>query len=326
MNLNEDPFLNLRSIEDLCELLKFETANFSSLIDHSQDSYRVFSIPKKRGGERLIESPSRDLKYLQRLLNEHLQRIYNRARPANVHGFLSNFNKTAITRSIVTNASEHVGAEQLLNLDLNNFFHSVGVMRVKEIFMAYPFYFGNDLASYLAILTTYKERLPMGAPTSPVLSNFACFMLDRKLARLAESYQLRYTRYADDLTFSGEAIKAQHLLEIREIIQSEDFIVNDAKTRVQGNKGSQMVTGLKVNEQVNVDRKFVRSIRAMLNNWRSQSIYKAAERNKSPAHFLNILSGKLNFLKMVKGRHDPIFKKLNEQFEDLYFKYKLMEC
>ncbi|MCW5907189.1 MAG: RNA-directed DNA polymerase [Chitinophagales bacterium] len=317
-SITVNPFLELRDINDLTEYLKIPPKAMYDVLSDSQSSYRTFEIPKKKGGTRLIEAPVGSLKKVQRLLNYHLQLVYQHCRPECAHGFISNFKKAHATRNIVTNAKAHVGANHVLNIDLGNFFHSVDIWKVKEVFMSYPFYYGNDLASYIAILTTYNDRLPMGAPTSPVVANFASFMLDRKLMRFAENNNIVYTRYADDLTFSTkQEIKATHLQDIMEIIRSEKFLLNDKKTRLSRKSSCQTVTGLKVNEKVNVDRRFVRSIRGMLHTWQKYGRARAAMRNTSEQQFVNIVKGKLDFLAMVRGTKDELYEKLRMRYDYL---------
>lgn len=309
-------FLQLRSMEDLAEMLGIKNAYMRKVLLYIPDSYTSFNIPKKRGGVREIEAPADHLKQLQSSLNELLQRVYLHIRPECSHGFISNEQKAQATRNIVTNAEVHVGAAYLLNIDLEDFFHSIDAWRVKEVFMSFPFYFSNDFASCLAILTTYRERLPMGAATSPVISNFVCFMLDRKLMRYASVNGLRYTRYADDLSFSSkEAITEKHLAEITAIITGERFNINNRKTRIQRNTGRQTVTGLKVNEKINVDRKYIRSIRGMLNKWEKNGIAQSLQANQTPQQFRSILMGKIGFLKMVRGGNDPVYMRLQKQME-----------
>ena len=314
----EEKFLKLRHADELAGLLRIQYATLLQIADTSQESYREFKIPKRTGGTRAIESPSGSLKSVQKFLNLPLQRVYHQIRPECVHGFVPNFFKQQITRNIVSNASVHVGKKFVLNLDIENFFHAVSAQRVKNLLMCYPFYFGNDLASIIAILTTRNERLPMGAPTSPVLSNLASFMLDRKLMYYAKRKQLNFTRYADDLSFSSdEEITAEQVKNITGIIHSERFEINEKKTRILSKQGRQLVTGLKVNEKVNVDRKYIRSIRAMLHNWESKGLNLSASQNYSPQEFYNILKGKLSFLKMVKGDEDEIYRKFIWKFDEL---------
>lgn len=317
MNTNTG-FLELRAIEDFAELMNMPGSVLREVILQSQSSYRYFTIPKKRGGVREIEAPSGLLMEVQIKMNGYLQPVYQRIRPECSHGFISNEGKLLPTLNVVTGATVHVGQTQLLNMDLEDFFHSIDAWRVKNIFMSYPFYFGNDFAACLAILTTCKERLPMGAPTSPVISNFACFMLDRTLTRFAETNGMKYTRYADDLSFSSkEPITEIHQNEIVKTIVNEGFKVNTKKTRLQRNTGKQTVTGLKVNEKVNVERKYIRSIRGMLNRWEKNGMDRALMANQTPQNFLNILQGKLGFLKMVKSERDPVYQRLHHQMQQL---------
>jgi RNA-directed DNA polymerase len=159
----------------------------------------------------------------------------------------------------------------------------------------------------------------MGAPTSPVISNLACFLFDRRLMRFAEEQQLTFTRYADDLTFSSNRkISDTTITAIKDIISSYGLVVNEQKTRTFTAKGSQVVTGLKVNEKVNVDRTYIRNIRAMLHNWDKNGLVKAAAQNLNEYQFINILKGKLDFLSMVRGKEDPVYQKLFGHFFGLY--------
>jgi RNA-directed DNA polymerase len=311
-------FLSISTVAQLAAALEVKEVYLLFVINHSQEAYTIFNIPKKKGGYRIVEAPDVILKQVQKKLNAYLQRVYTHIRPESVHGFIANFNTPIPPRNVVSNALPHEGARYILNTDIQHFFHAIDVWKVKTVFMSYPFYYNNDLASYLSILTTYQGRLPMGAPTSPVLSNFAFFMLDRSLQRYALHKGLTYTRYADDLTFSGEeARKADTLVEVIDLLATERFTINKEKTRVQSSKGRQVVTGLIVNEKVNVSRTYIRNIRAMLHNWQQSGLAYASQRNGSPERFIRLMRGKLDFLKMVRGAGDPVYRNLNYRFEAL---------
>lgn len=316
--LDINQFLSIATLAQLAAVLDVPEFHLLHVINCSQDGYTVFNIPKKKGGSRVIEAPDSPLKQIQKKLNAYLQLVYTHIRPEPVHGFITNFCKQQPTRNVVTNAMPHAGAVYILNTDIHHFFHAIDVWKVKAVFMSYPFYYRNDLASYLSILTTYQGRLPMGAPTSPVLSNFAFFMMDRALQRYALKMNLIYTRYADDLTFSGEeARKADTLVGIIDLLLSERFTINKEKTRLQSNRGKQVVTGLIVNRKVNVSRTYIRNVRAMLHNWNQSGLAYASQRSGSPERFIRMLSGKLNFLKMVRGSAEPVYRNLNNRFETL---------
>lgn len=311
-------FLSMKEPGDLAACLGLPLGLILEAIDGSDTDYYTFGIPKKKGGFRKIEAPGGILKGIQKRVSFLLNVIYYRMRPACVHGFVKNIHDGGESFSIVSNAGAHTGARYVLNMDLRNFFHSIDIRRVKTLFMSYPFFLSNDMAAYMALLTAYKDRLPMGAPTSPVISNLACFLFDRRMMRFAEEQGLAFTRYADDLTFSSNhKITDSTILAIKGIIQDYRFGLNEEKTRLFTSGGRQMVTGLKVNEKVNVDRKFIRSIRAMLHNWRKQGISGASAINAGADEFYNIVKGKIDFLKMVRGEHDPVYQKLRTDFKAL---------
>lgn len=308
-------FLQVKELEDLAEVMEVKKTELLKLMLQLENQYREFMIPKRKGGGRVIDAPSDRLSGIQRRLNFLLQIMYYRIRPECVHGFIRTAKENTPSYSIASNAAVHVRAKYVLNMDLADFFHSISVHRIKKLFMSYPFYLPNRPAAFLALLSTYKERLPMGAPTSPVLSNFSCFLLDRRLMDYAAANGMKYTRYADDLSFSSEReITNQEVQAIAGIIRLYGFRVNEKKTRIQSYRGAQVVTGIKVNEKLNVNRSYVRSIRAMLHNWEKYGLAEASLDNKSPESFIRMIGGKLNFLRMVKGKEDPVYLKLKNKF------------
>ena len=263
-------------------------------------SYSHFIIAKRNGTPRQIWSPIPRLKAVQRWVLHNI--LNNLMTHGAAHGFVRG-------KSIVTNAAVHSNSELLIKLDVQDFFPSVGWRRVKGVFRhaGYP----EQIATLLALLCTESPRqivqqegatyyvalgdraLPQGAPTSPALSNIVCLNLDRRLTGLAEKLGLRYSRYADDLTFSlaasdSKPIKAktpanvtkkqldtQHnkmigqlLGSVNKILREEGFALNNDKTRVI-RKGSQHnVTGMVVNgnSAPRVSRQIKRMLRAAIHN------------------------------------------------------------
>lgn len=245
--------------------------------------YARFTVPKRNGGERVILAPKPELKALQQQL---LRGILDKV-PAtpHAHGFVPG-------RSIATNARPHVGREFVLNLDLEDFFPSITFRRVRGLFISLGYNFG--VASTLALLCTGYERKPFqrrdarqpepqqyyisigrrhlvqGAPTSPPISNLIARRLDHRLQGLAQSLDLAYTRYADDLTFSGDELDpVLRALDVASrIIAGEGFAVNREKTHLQRPSGRQTVTGVVVNDKVSAPRDLRRRLRAILHNAR----------------------------------------------------------
>lgn len=279
--------------------------------------YRYFEIPKKSGSTRSIHAPKRGLKRIQHLISELLQMLFEP--DESVHGFVRE-------RSIVSNAKEHLGAPFVLNVDLKDFFPSVNKGRVKAVLQLAPFEIPEEGAELIARLCSFNGVLPQGSPASPVLTNVVCQRLDRRMNLFAIARGCVYTRYADDMTFSSDesVFDGKFFLKLEAIVREEGFRFNISKTRLLNKSTRQEVTGLVVNEKVNVPREFVNEIRAMLHNWETKGLdfcQRKLEMLKGhpveSADFTRVLEGKLMFLRMVRGVEDKLTIRLIEQFNEL---------
>jgi len=274
-------------------------------------SYSHFTIAKRNGTARQIWSPIPRLKFVQRwILNQVLNNLTTHDA---AHGFVRG-------KSIVTNAAVHSNSELLIKLDVKDFFPSVSWRRVKGVFRHAGYQ--EQISTLLALLCTEAPRqiikqdgvtyyvalgdraLPQGAPTSPALSNIVCLNLDRRLTGLADKIGLRYSRYADDLTFSlpvsnqksntaksdsdtkHNQLIGQLLGSVNKILQEEGFALNNDKTRVIRTGNQHNVTGMVVNGSgvPRVSRQIKRMLRAAVHNLESGGTLRADET-------LNTLSG-----------------------------------
>mgnify|MGYP002624546754 CR=1 FL=1 len=182
------------------ELSRKVILRFRSARERSR-SYREFTIPKKGGGERTITAPTGYLKDILTCIGGLLDGIYEPS--ACAMGFVRG-------RSVLTNASAHLGKEYLINVDLKDFFPSIGAPKVESALVR----LGVDpltarLVSTLCCIPVERDGkiinvLPQGSPASPVLSNIACSAMDTRMEEMAASFGFTYTRYADDLSFSRE--------------------------------------------------------------------------------------------------------------------------
>ena len=241
-------FCSINSIAHLCQLLRLPKRKL--LLLAQRPPYRTFTVPKKSGGERLIEAPGIELKKPLAILNRYLQSVYFFEKPSAAYGFIAGVKNDDDRRNVVTNARKHIGRPHLLNVDLSDFFHAVSRERVYAIFARKPFEFTRDLPDLLADLTTYQGRLPMGTPTSPVLSNFACREMDELLQHYAQDKGWAYTRYADDMSFSSHnPITRDQIDSVRTIIRTEGFEVNESKVKLFGPNDDKIVTGLLLGEK-----------------------------------------------------------------------------
>lgn len=279
-----------KNVKQLAEQLNLTIPQLKGLCFHREVATRLpytqFTIAKRSGGERQIWSPVPRLKHAQRwILDNVLNRMLTHG---SAHGFVRG-------KSVLTNATLHSNSQLLIKLDIQDFFPSINWRRVKGVFRQAGY--AEQLATLFAMLCTESPRelvkqgnatyyvalaercLPQGAPTSPALTNIICLNLDRRLTGLADKHGLRYSRYADDLTFSmsndtlfdtdaKNALIATLLGAVAKILSEEGFAINAKKTKVIHQGGRQQVTGLVVNDNLapRVPRKIKRMLRAAIHN------------------------------------------------------------
>ena len=304
--------------------------------------YRSFFITKRNGDDRRISAPKKGLKDLQRKLLKLLETFYSP--PKSVHAYTNE-------RSVVSNAENHVGKKFVFSIDLKDFFNSIHFGRVRNLFTSHPYCFSTKVATVIAHICCKDNVLPQGAPTSPLISNMICWKLDRQLLTLASKNRLTYTRYADDITLSS-TIKLNKLsrkiaiikdssvevgAEVQKIIETNGFKVNVDKVRVRTQSDRMEVTGLTVNEKINVSNKFYKQVRSMLYAWgkfgyenaekeHHSKFYKKHRPSGSLPALKNILYGKLLYMGRVKGLDDKRYvecaKLFNQYCEDSKLKLK----
>ena len=351
MQAKED-FLNLlNSVKGILygeKSIPFETRHLNYHINPELNKrrYHQYQIKKKSGGERTICAPCSGLKEIQNCLNIVFQALYTPHK--NAYGFVP-------TQSIVDHAKNHVGNIYIYNIDLKNFFPSIDQARIWGRLKYPPFNLNGEndktkIANMIASLCCHemeverqndsgiweivsKRVLPQGAPTSPFLTNIICERLDYLLTGVAKRFSLRYSRYADDLTFSSMHNVYQKdsdfLKELERIIKEQGFAINQSKTRLQKTGYRQEVTGLIVSDRVNVQKRYVKQIRKWLYYWETYGYDRAygyflpkymedkGHVKRGKPDMTNVLAGKLEFLKMVKGYENPTYLKLNDRFEKL---------
>ena len=262
------------SLKHFSYILDMEYKELNSLISSRHNSYSYYLIKKKRGGKRRIIAPHSNIKRVQTWLKINI--LDKIEFPTHVTGFVKN-------RSILHNAKIHENSNVILNIDLSNFFETITEKRVYGVFKSLGY--ANNLSVYFAKICTASisdsqfENLPdiskpffedlhksneciliQGAPTSPGISNIICRKLDNRLLKLANKCCIKYSRYADDMTFSGEAESLPNISIIKKIIESENFIINWDKVGKYKVGQRQMVTGLLIDNKIRVPKKFKHDI------------------------------------------------------------------
>lgn len=209
-----------------------------SMSRYPQNYYRTYEIEKKSGGYRTIEAPRRFLKIVQRWIHIHI--LLKQSLPPYVTGFVP-------TRNIFSNSQPHLPHKNLMVVDIRNFFPSIKRYKITHFFeqLGFP----SPVSYCLSGLCTLRQGLPQGAPTSPALANLIFQPVDSRLYQLAKDWDCAYTRYADDIAFSGNTtFHNNHISKVAEILSSYQFKVNSTKSRIVGSGGRQLLTGLVVNQ------------------------------------------------------------------------------
>lgn len=333
-------FLSISTLDDLANYFGYASyEKFKGLI-YPAPLYWGFFVSKKSGGTRFIETPGAKLKQLQRKLATELRDCFGKRSPS-AHSFRSG-------KSVVTNALPHVRQRSVVRVDLSDFFHQVHFGRVKGVFLSPPFSFPADVAAVLAHLCCVNKRLPQGAPTSPILTNYVCQSMDRQLRSLAARYKARYTRYADDLTFSFTSTPLQKIprelfitvvrengaIEIEagpllvEAIRKQGFIINLEKTYGANSDKRQIVTGIVVNNGLSVPSRYISELRRALFLWRKGGLAEVEAKAMPVLHRKRyasgvqpsapkVIRGKLAWLANVVGRSGRQYQRLATEFNAL---------
>ena len=323
------PFCN--NAEEIARAMGISLGKLRFLTLKNPDSidthYTHFPIIKSNGEIRIISAPIPSLKDAQTWI---LRRILERVEANDAaHGFCRG-------RSIVTNARPHVGQYIVIKVDLQDFFGSIDYARVKSVFIDVGY--REPAAQIFSLLCTarvvkqnatdremrysknHKRCLPQGAVTSPALSNICCFTLDRDLARLARSLKFNYTRYADDLTFSGDRIAATKIdrlfVRLHQIFDREGFKVNLAKTHILGKGQQQQVTGIVVNQKLNVSKQKLAAFRATLHQIERDGL--TGKRWGSSPDLIAAITGYANYVAMVNPSKGEKLLSSIERIEQKY--------
>ncbi|ANT49757.1 retron Ec67 family RNA-directed DNA polymerase/endonuclease [Mesorhizobium amorphae] len=272
----------LKKSTDLTEVaillgVKPSALSHALYITPTAKKYHTFSIPKKRGGERIITAPNERLKLIQARLAALLLQIEQDLEATQskscilAHGFKNEL-------SIITNAAKHRNRRFVFNVDLKDFFPSINFGRVRGFFMANrDFQLSEKAATILAQIACHQNKLPQGSPCSPPISNLIGQILDVHLNKLAKECRCTYTRYADDITFSTNQKKFPEKIAVLQAgsehtwVPSDElsfriiragFELNKQKTNMQYRDSRQTTTGLIVNQKLNVPVEYYKTVRA----------------------------------------------------------------
>jgi Retron-type reverse transcriptase len=307
-------FESLGTVNGLAQLIGVnETALYQAA---AKQEYLTFFVPKPGGAKRLIEHPAPALKGIQQSLNRYLQAVYYGIKPDCAYGFIIRPSDDYQPRNIYFNALRHQKSEWFWQFDLKDFFHTVTLTHMKNLF-SHLFFFPLEVSATINGLCCYKERLPMGAPTSPALSNFACLFMDRQLGELAQEHGAIYTRYADDLTFSfAEEPPAGFQKDVRKILERHAFVVNEDKVRLSCRAELPEITGLCVGAgtRPTLSKTWLKRLKQEVKVYTWLMTEAVRERGLFHAFvfdtFRRSVTGQVEFVGFVEGKDSAVYRKL----------------
>lgn len=301
----------IQNAEELALAMDLTMSQVSWLSYHrktaSIDHYNRFQIPKRKGGFRTIASPKPMLRKAQSWILSH---ILNKIP---LHESAMAFRPN---RSIVDNAAVHQGQGVVIRMDLKDFFPSIQFYRVRGLFVSFGY--NKGVSTIFALICTDAARvnvgldgkqyfvalgeryLPQGACTSPALTNIICRKMDKRMTGLCRSLGYKYSRYADDMIFSHA--DAQHDVKslitlTKRIIKDENFVLHPDKLAVLRPHQRQAITGIVVNETMNVSRRDLRRFRAFLHQYEQHGAAAMTEKMGKDATAYG--KGYLAFINMV---------------------------
>ncbi|UBM60770.1 reverse transcriptase family protein [Marinilongibacter aquaticus] len=306
------------TLTELCFLLKTPRKALLAIAD--KPDYNEFFMPKPDGkGRRLIEDPVAVLQYIQEILNDYFQAVYYLIRPEAAYGFQLSFDDDHAGRNIRTNAERHLHKPWLLNMDFKDFFHQVTSQKVEMILRGDSFSFDKECVEVLCSILTYKGRLPMGAPTSPVLSNMAVMEMDNQLGQMAKEKRLIYTRFADDLTFSGhQEINEFTIKAIKAVVAQFDYFFNENKTRLFTPEMEKTVTGVKLGDRLGLEPKYLDKVSLEIQKYEHTKEIQGINGIESSEYLTKYeqqLSGHIEFIGFIYGKQAPEYVHLKKRYD-----------
>jgi len=282
----------------LWEIRDFSIQTLAGILSNSSKYYRSFEIPKRRGGLRKIDAPYPILEQIQRALVRYLQ---NRCEISEcAYAFCRG-------KNAVMHASSHVGSNEILTVDVENFFGSITRQQIQQTLLINNI--ESDNSHIASLISTLNGVLPQGAPSSPFLSNAVFHALDVRFSRLASHLELNYTRYADDLAFSGQSIPRNLPRLIDKILSSKGYNLNSMKTKLKINGARKIITGVSISSGVpKAPRQFVRSVRAEVHRIEKNIGQFSASISIDPFIYERVL-GKLNYWLQIEPNNEYAIKK-----------------
>lgn len=274
------------------------------ILAYQSNYYKKFLLGKRSGGYRTISAPQEPLISIQRTIHRRI------LAPVNIHPAATGFRHK---KSVADNARPHLGKDYMLKVDIIDFFGSIKRDTIRKTFqkIGYPL----NIAEVLTFLCCLRGQLPQGAPTSPALSNIVAYEMDQQLYALATENNLTYTRYADDITLSGNSLAKDEILPaIQRIVGQARFRIKHKKTRYMTPNRRKIITGISVSsgEKLTIPKTTKREIRKNVHFITTRGLNRHQQHIKSQdPSYLKRLIGQLCFWHSIEPQNEYVQKSLD---------------
>ena len=283
--------LSLNLLED--KLTDKEKLNkLYSISNNIENNYKIFKLKKRNGKFRTIYEPNYTLKNIQRKI---LNNILNNK---SISKYAKAYKKGI---SLNDNAKEHLNKKIILKLDIEDFFENINFFDIYNNCFQIE-YFPKEIGMLLTYLCTYNNYLPQGSPTSSYISNLVMKNFDECIGDYCNKNNISYTRYSDDLTFSGDFNPSLIIKKVRKDLLKLGFKINDNKTHIINKGNRQTVTGIVVNKKLQISSQYRKEIRKQIyfiKKYGIESHLKFTNKNMSKTKYLNSLYGKINYVLQI---------------------------
>lgn len=298
-----------RELSSLCNALGYSAKALYTASNSIYRHYHKVELPKKNGGKRILYVPDIFLKSIQKSIVKNIlayEEISIYATAYHVGG------------STKKNAEPHVGADTILKMDIKHFFDHITYAMVKNrVFTAEKYSEANRIL--LSVLCVRSECTPQGAPTSPYISNIIMKDFDNRIGEWCTKHNIKYTRYCDDMTFSGNFNPGNVIKYVTEELMKEGFFVNDKKTVVIHNGKRKEITGIVVNEKISIPNSYKKNLRQEIYYCKKYGIESHLHKrnlSETAGEYHKKLLGKVNYILSVEKNNEE-FKGYREWLENM---------
>jgi len=285
----------------LALLLGLKVSILTNMIRKPISYYRRFTIPKRSGGRREIVTPQKSLLEAQKWICKNILNTFE------IHNAAYAY---VINRNVAQNARIHIGSREMLKIDLKEFFPSINIKRVRELFNRKGY--SIEIAGYLSYLCCLEGKIPQGSGSSPTISNIILNNLDKRISKFCVNQKVQYSRYADDLTFSGSEIPNGFEEFVITIIQNEGFSVNDKKLKFYSKNHRKLVTGILVTEnEIRLQKSVRREIEFQVHYLLKFGVLDQIERYND-IYYTDRILGRLGYWRQIEPKNQYVLNSIKQ--------------